>query len=615
MRKLRWTAPTVSQIRRGGTTRGASAAVRWACALALSLAIALPAGPRPALAQADPCPEPNDTFAGACFVGPGTPTVRGFITQAGDVDAYKFEVNDPLARVRVELADLPADYDLHLFDTNAAVLAESTNQGTVPDTIDLLMIRGTYFVFVNAPRGQFSPGQPYRLSINVAAVAEPLPGSVFTPCPEPNDTFEQACPIASGKLAFGLLGGPGDVDVFGLDVAEAGSLVNAKLGEVPDDFTFELLDAAGAVLDRGVYDVQLSTRVGPGRYFVRVRRAGGDGSPAPYPLLVTATPPAVAPAATRPDACPEPNDGYDQACPIGPDGPAFGYIATPSDLDMYTFEVSGGRAWVHVELTDLPADYKVEVQDASHAFVQSSDNAGTFPEALDLDLDPGRYFILVYSALAQSKSDQPYRLGLSMVPLDGASRPSGTVLFADNFNVPGAHFAATAAEDSYEVGYYDGEYVVKLHQPGRPDSIENAGQVANADLKDFQLELDARMTVPAQRAGGFDVSFRWQDADNQYELYVDTVSRPGAAGLSRWSNGKLKDLTPWVPSAAIRTGSQSNHVTIRADGTRLAVAINGQAVLEVTDDTFAVGNIGLGAWSGDQPTEARFDNVLVTPIR
>ena len=71
---------------------------------------------------------------------------------------------------------------------------------------------------------------------------------------------------------------------------------------------------------------------------------------------------------------------------------------------------------------------------------------------------------------------------------------------------------------------------------------------AGADLQDFQLDLDARMTALADKNAGFAVGFRLQDGDNQYELYVDTVNRggPGTAQLTRWANAEVTELTRWV---------------------------------------------------------------------
>src|SRR5581483_9733202 len=109
----------------------------------------------PAAAQTDPCPEPNNGFKTACFVGPGTPVVQGVISSPDDVDAYRFEVNVPLAQVHIELGNLPADYDLHIFGGNAQLFTEATTSGLAPDVVDLVLPTGIYFIFVNSAQGQF----------------------------------------------------------------------------------------------------------------------------------------------------------------------------------------------------------------------------------------------------------------------------------------------------------------------------------------------------------------------------------------------------------------------------------------------------------------------------
>ena len=589
--------------------------LRAALLLALFLALSQPPRLPSALAQSDPCPEPNNGFNNACFIGPATPMVQGFLAQPGDVDAYRFEVNVDLAQAHVELTSLPADFDLGLWDSNASILERSANTGLAAEVIDLPLISGTYFLFVNATEEHFSRDRPYTLALSVTPFSGPRPSLAGDPCPEPNDAFEQACPLTPGRLAFGSLQNKDDIDTYRFEVAEANSRVSIRLGTVPGNFIFIHYDAAGEERSRTDASSTIIDRLAPGPYFVRVARTGVDPDPAPYELLVAVTPASVAPQAAQNDPCPEPNDGPDTSCNIGPAAPALGYISTPGDLDSYHFEVPGVRSWVHVELTDLPADYDLEVQDAN-GYLNASHNSGTFPEAIDIALDPGTYFIAIYSSVAQGNTERPYKLNLSMRPISDGIRPPSAVYFADNFNVAGYHFTNTAREDRYEVGTYNGEYVVKLHRTSE-ENVEEADEPGNTDMQDFQLDFDARMTINAAKRGGFTVNFRWTNDGNTYELYFDTVNGggPGAARLAKWEKGKITELTPWTNSPAIRTGGQPNHVTIRALGKALTVEINGEPLLGAQDESFSGGDIALGAFSWDQPTEARFDNVIATSIR
>ena len=202
-------------------------------------------------------------------------------------------------------------------------------------------------------------------------------------------------------------------------------------------------------------------------------------------------------------------------------------------------------------------------------------------------------------------------------PAGSDARPNASVLFADNFNVAPTHFSHQASTpDRFEVGTYDGEYVVKLHH-GSAGRSEEHDEAANTDLADFQLDLDARLTKLPRENGGFTVSFRWQNDGNTYELYVDTASEggPGAAKLVKWVDGEVTELVGWVESPAIKTGTQTNRVTIRAAGPELGVSINGQSVLQASDGTFSSGDLALGAITWDEPTEARFDNLIAVPPR
>ncbi|MCC7105378.1 MAG: PPC domain-containing protein [Chloroflexi bacterium] len=582
------------------------------------LSLGFPVRATPALAQADPCPEPNNGFNNACFIGPAAPIVQGFISDAGDVDAYKFEVAVPLAQVEILLTNLPEDYDLHMFTGNAAYMGESVKQGNQPDAINLSLFRGTYFVFVNSSHGGFSPNRAYALSI-AAQPTNDRPGLAGDPCPDPNDGFERACPVTPGTLAFANLASADDVDAYRFDVPEGDSRVTVALGDVPGDFVFGMYKADGTEMSHSDSTSTLIGRVDPGTYFVKVGRQGGEPNPAPYELLVTVTPPAFAPAARSSDPCPEPNDENEAACSLGTGAPAIGFISNPFDIDRYKFEVTGARTWVHLDLTELPADYELEVQAAPDGTsLATSHNSGTFPEAIDVDLDPGTYIVVVYSLQGGASDEKPYKLTLGMSDPSGGPAANANVYFADNFNSVNAHFTSESRNlEAYEVGYYDGEYVVRLHHDATNDQTYEGDEPAGADLLDFQLDLDARVTrLPAQH-GGFTVLFRYADDSNTYELYVDTVNEggAGAVSLSKFVEGKLTNLSKWADSPAIKTGSQPNHVTIRAVGDQLTVAINGQQLISARDGTYKRGDIALGVVSWDQPSEVRFDNVLVTPAK
>jgi hypothetical protein len=143
----------------------------------------------PGTAHADVCLEPNDGPENACYL-PNGAVIQGSIDWEGDVDAYKIEVAVAGTRVRVELTDLPADYDLYLIAANGDVLGQSVKEGTEPETLELtLQAAGTYYLYVRSDPGRpFDPNTPYTLaatfvSVPPAPLAAPQP--VGPPAPAP----------------------------------------------------------------------------------------------------------------------------------------------------------------------------------------------------------------------------------------------------------------------------------------------------------------------------------------------------------------------------------------------------------------------------------------------
>lgn len=133
-------------------------------------------GPPPAAAKGDDvCQESNDGFQAACFLGIDSDAL-GFISRRDDVDAYRFEVRDYAATVRVSLPDRPKPYRVSIANWNGDVVA-SDPSGTVQARLDL---PGSYYAFVDAPTGEFSDSAPYRIVYTVTYAAQPVPQVLFS---------------------------------------------------------------------------------------------------------------------------------------------------------------------------------------------------------------------------------------------------------------------------------------------------------------------------------------------------------------------------------------------------------------------------------------------------
>ena len=119
-----------------------------------------------ALAE-DPCPEPNDQFQQACFLGTGSEAL-GLISRPDDVDAYRLETLENNVRAHIEIADAPGQYAFILGDWNGQPVATSSPTASGAAAVDVdLPLRGSYFVFVQSPDGSFSTTVPYRLGVTL----------------------------------------------------------------------------------------------------------------------------------------------------------------------------------------------------------------------------------------------------------------------------------------------------------------------------------------------------------------------------------------------------------------------------------------------------------------
>jgi hypothetical protein len=146
----------------------------------LSLVMAVPVVFAPTVPAAhaaeDPCPEPNDTFQAACFLG-GDDDAFGYLSRPDDSDAYRIEVLDFNAVVRVNLLERPFPYKVELVDWAGRVIVGSGPDGKI-DTI--VGPPGAYYLFVHSPTGQISSTAPYRLNREILYPSAETPDILYS---------------------------------------------------------------------------------------------------------------------------------------------------------------------------------------------------------------------------------------------------------------------------------------------------------------------------------------------------------------------------------------------------------------------------------------------------
>ncbi len=132
--------------------------------------------------------EPNNTIAQA-YLLPGSGVYTATIDVPTDVDFYALDVAAPNANLNMRLSNLPADYDLLLFqgdDQTAFPVGHSQNRGLVDEVINLQPAAGRYYIEVLGFDRSYG-ASPYTLIVNLSA-ATPTATPMVTPSVTPTAT-------------------------------------------------------------------------------------------------------------------------------------------------------------------------------------------------------------------------------------------------------------------------------------------------------------------------------------------------------------------------------------------------------------------------------------------
>lgn len=110
--------------------------------------------------------ESNNTLSAAKTI-PVNTDIYGLISPSGDNDYFKFTTTSPNTYIRIDLSNLPADYDIRLYNSSGSQLAISQNGGTTPEVITRnTSSAATYYVRVYGYNGANNASQCYLLRIN-----------------------------------------------------------------------------------------------------------------------------------------------------------------------------------------------------------------------------------------------------------------------------------------------------------------------------------------------------------------------------------------------------------------------------------------------------------------
>jgi hypothetical protein len=202
--------------------------------------------------------ESNNTSSAAKTI-PVNTDVSGLISSSSDLDWFKFTTASPNTKIKITLTNLPADYDIRLYNSSLSQLAISQNGGTTSETI----IRNstgaaTYYLRVYGYNGVFNTTLCYNLRVNASATNFRLDGSAeeevlidpelntLTVYPNPareviNGIFNASQPSTANLRVY---------DMVGRTVRE----LPMEIIEGLNKFTVDLLG-----LNPGIYFIELNT--------------------------------------------------------------------------------------------------------------------------------------------------------------------------------------------------------------------------------------------------------------------------------------------------------------------------------------------------------------------
>ena len=115
--------------------------------------------------------EPNESMATAATI-PVNTDIEALINVATDIDWFAFNNVKKKRNIQITLTNLPANYDVALYDAGGTLLATSQNSGTTDEIITYnTSTIGTYYVKVYGSDGEYDPSSCYTL---VASIKKPL---------------------------------------------------------------------------------------------------------------------------------------------------------------------------------------------------------------------------------------------------------------------------------------------------------------------------------------------------------------------------------------------------------------------------------------------------------
>jgi hypothetical protein len=138
--------------------------------------------------------ETNNSFAAAKSIAANT-NITALLNTSTDTDWFKFSNTSTAKNIRVTLSNLPADYDLRLYNSAGTLLSTSANGGNATEQIKYNNAPvGTYYIRVYGYNGAFNASTCYTLRADISSTAFKLNGEGENIQTEYENTFFEVYP-------------------------------------------------------------------------------------------------------------------------------------------------------------------------------------------------------------------------------------------------------------------------------------------------------------------------------------------------------------------------------------------------------------------------------------
>jgi len=223
--------------------------------------------------------EPNNTMTEAYGPITSATAYNSYIYSAADVDYYHFTTTTT-GTITVTLTDLPADYNLYMYNSAGTLVASaSTGSNTSESIIYNSTSSGKYYIKVySSSSAEYNPAVPYKLTVTYPDGTNTAPPSIDTY--EPNDSLATAYDsLTLGTAYSSYITSATDVDYFKFTTTASNSYL-ITLTTLPRDYNIYVYNSAGTQVAKAVKSGFTSERIfldtpTAGTYYVKVVSAYG----------------------------------------------------------------------------------------------------------------------------------------------------------------------------------------------------------------------------------------------------------------------------------------------------------------------------------------------------